>query len=111
MLFRSKEDLLTLLVRQPKVAFDPDGIELIESTVRSTIKGIALVGGIAKVDPTSEDELLLSDDGIYKFTVTTPSASEVSSTDKAQGILNNVNATVYLSGAVHEIGMNLIITI
>lgn len=108
---RIEEDLLTLLVRQPKVAFDPDGIELIESTVRSTIKGIALVGGIAKVDTTSEDELLLSDDGIYKFTVTTPNASDVSSGDKAQGILNNVNATVYLSGAVHEIGMNLIITI
>ena len=46
-----------------------------------------------------------------KFTVTTPNASDVSSSDKAQGILNNVNATVYLSGAVHEIGMNLIITI
>jgi hypothetical protein len=98
-------------VRQPKVSFDPDGLELTESTVRSTIKGIALIGGIAKVDPTSEASLALSDDGIYKFTVTVPNASEVSSTDKAQGILNNVNATVYLSGAVHEIGMNLIITI
>lgn len=108
---RVKEDLLTLLVRQPKVSFDPDGLELTESTVRSTIKGIALVGGIAKVDPTSEAELALSDDGIYKFTVTVPNASEVSSADKAQGTLNNVNATVYLSGAVHEIGMNLIITI
>ena len=42
---RIKEDLLTLLTRQPKVAFDPDGIELIESTVRATIIGIALCQG------------------------------------------------------------------
>ena len=108
---RVKEDLLTLLTRQPKVAFDPDGLELIESTVRSTIKGIALVGGIAKIDPTSEDELALSDDGIYKFTVSVPASSDISSSDKAQGILNNVVATIYLSGSVQEIGMNLIITI
>ena len=108
---RINENIFRLLVTTPKVTMDPDGLEKIAANVRATLRERALVGAIAVVDTANDADLLLSDDGQYKYKVTTPAMADITDNDKANRILNNVTATFYVSGAIHEVGVNLIITV
>jgi hypothetical protein len=88
---RMQTRILTLLTNAKKVPYTDSGIALVEAEVRAQLsEGVAQGYLAASPSPT----------------VTVPSASSVSSTDKTNRVLNNVNFTAVLAGAIHAANIN-----
>lgn len=90
---RIQQLVFTPLANTAKVPYTNAGIEVIASAVRT-----ALQEGVAS-------SLLSS------FTVTAPQVSEVSSADRGNRILPNVNFTAVLAGAVHTVEVDGVVTV
>ena len=87
---RMQENIFGALVVPDKVAFDDDGIPIIENEVRGTIdEGIA-AGGFSKSPP---------------YTVSTPKAADISSEDKDDRVFNGIEYFAPLAGAIHAVGV------
>jgi hypothetical protein len=96
-------NVFNVLKVNKKVPFTDAGIGLIGGTMDATLKDAQDIGGIA---PTEYD-----DDGnaTYGYTVTVPTASDVTSADKQARKLTGCKWSAKLAGAIHvvEIGGNL----
>lgn len=87
-------NVFTLLVNTQKVPFTNEGIQQIVSEVRAGIQ-------------TSVDSGFLAAD----YTVTAPDVADVSTTDKGNRILPDVNFTATLAGAIHKVTINGVVSL
>lgn len=104
---RIESALLLLFLNNLKISMDSRGLAQIESTITGELQALAAVGAIAEVDTTSEADMAFSEDGKYLYKVTVPTRSQIPANDRANGIVPNVVASFYVSGAVKEIQINL----
>lgn len=86
---RMQERLLQLLANAEKVPFTQPGITSLENEVRAQLAEAVTKGVITDT-----------------FTVTPPLVGNVSSTDKANRVLNNLDFTATLQGAIHQVTVN-----
>lgn len=91
---RMIENVFGLLARSPKVPFTDAGISLIVAEVEKTLKDGFNNGIIA------------DEDGKPLFEVSAPTRSEVSTNDKANRTLPDVNWTATIAGAVESVKIN-----
>ncbi len=89
---RMTENVFGLLARSNKVPFTDGGIAQVVTEVEKTLKD-AVNNGIIALDA----------DGQPLFSVSAPSASEVSTNDKANRLLPNVEWSATLAGAIHDV--------
>ena len=93
---RMQERIYSRLVNNDKIPYTNKGIAVIENEIRGQLQdGIA--AGLLASDPA--------------FTVTVPDSADVSSTDKANRELNNVEFEATLAGAVHKITIQGVVTL
>jgi hypothetical protein len=85
-----------LLVNSPKVPYTNAGITAIEGEIRRS-----LTEGVTNDFIATEPA----------FTVTTPNVSDVSQADKANRVLRNVTFQATLSGAIHVVEINGVVSI
>jgi hypothetical protein len=97
-------NVFSVLSQASKVPYDDGGINSIVAAIqKSGEKGIA-VGGLTALQNDSKGNTI----GGYK--VTAPLFSTVSANDRNNRILNNVKFTFYLSGAIHAVTINGVVT-
>ncbi len=96
---RLEEEVSRLLFSKGKVAYDNKGIALVVDAVRTVLRQATAQGIVA-----------LDDNGQGMFTITAPKRSEASVNDVANRVLNNVNWTAVLAGAVEKVTINGILT-
>lgn len=98
---RITENVYSLLVNQPKVPYTDSGIAAVEAEITRVLQQGVTVGGIAPDDG----------EGGASFTVTVPAAADVSPTDKANRVLNNVLFDALLAGAIHAVNIQGTVTV
>jgi hypothetical protein len=81
-----------LLLSQPKIPYDSSGIIRVENAVRAPLQA------------AKESGILASD---REINVSVPESANVPSADRTNRVLNNVNASVYYSGAIHHVRIDL----
>lgn len=87
--------IFTLLVNNDKIPYTDAGITRVEAQIRSALELGQARGGIA---PTEYDE---NHNRNLGFTVTVPLSSQISFGQKASRILEDVEFTARLAGAIH----------
>ncbi len=97
---RLTENLYSLFINNDKIPMDNTGIAQVEGVVRTVLKQAGNNGIIARA--TTDDDLKKSDDKEFMYIVTVPTRSDISPTDRANRILNNVEFVYWLAGAVHK---------
>lgn len=92
--------IFSLLVNSAKVPYTDGGIAQIENVMRASLLQGQVRGGVA---PT---EFL--DDGTANpgFVVSVPLSSNINTNNKANRVLNDMNFTARLAGAVHVVNVN-----
>lgn len=98
-------EVYSVLVNSSKVPYTDDGINAVVDAISKPLQIAQNRGGIS---PTSYDS---NDVQIGGYFVTAPLASAVSSTDKANRELNDVEFTAFLAGAIHKVVINGIVTL
>lgn len=96
---RIDESIFGTLLRAKKVPYTNTGISMIEAAIEAPIKQAANNGMIAE------------DDGEYLYEITVPRRSDTTVNDRAERLLPNIEAVVYLAGSVHGGKVNLIIQV
>ncbi|MDQ0299639.1 hypothetical protein J2S78_002059 [Salibacterium salarium] len=91
---RMGEAVQEVLVSNDKVAFDNDGISLIESTVRSILK-----------QAVSDDYRIIArdNDGNGLFTLSAPNRSDINESDLEDRLLPDIEWEATIAGAVHNV--------
>jgi hypothetical protein len=89
-------DVIEDLVNSEKIPYTGAGIVVVENRVWERIAAGIAAGGLA-------------DDGDHSVTV--PDIQDVSSTDKNNRILNDVEFTAYLAGAIHKVAIAGVVTV
>lgn len=100
-----RENVFGLLVRSDKPPYTRAGIVLISNQLESALKEGQTVGGISDFD-TDEDG-----NQIGGYVITLPDFGSISTNDKANRILRNVNFKAWLSGAIHTVVINGTLTV
>lgn len=102
---RIQESIYGLLTRLPKVPYTQVGIDAVGAALETPLKVGQNRGGIS---PTVYD-----DDGnqVGGYIITLPRIQDVPFADKAARFLDNVKFTAYLSGAIHAVKVNGIVTL
>lgn len=90
------ENIFALLVNQPKVPFTDAGIASIEAEIRAALTA-------------SQDSGFLALDPAY--TVTVPLAAAVSTADKADRFLPDVEFSATLAGAIHKVRVEGVVSL
>ena len=96
---RLEEEVSRLLFTKDKVPYDDKGIALVVDAVRTVLRQATAQGIVA-----------LDENGQGMFTVTAPKRADVPKNDIANRVLNNVNWTVTLAGAVERVTINGVLT-
>lgn len=94
---RIEEDVFAILANSDKVPYTDGGIAIIESALRKVLREGQQVGGIIPDFVNSSNVL------VPGFTVTVPSAADISDSDKATRTLRDVEFTAQLAGAIHAV--------
>jgi len=102
---RITENVYSLLVNQKKVPYTSAGIVAIESRINQVLKTGQNRNGIS---PEHYDEQDAQDGGFF---TEVPAISDISPTDKANRILNDVKFTAWLAGAIHAVVIKGIVTL
>lgn len=92
---RLQESIYTELVNVDKIPFTDAGVAVVEGAVRGVLNEAARVG-------------LLDPDSIE---VTVPLVSAVSTTDRGNRLLPDINFSARLQGAIHKVEVNGVITV
>jgi hypothetical protein len=92
-------NVFNALVNRDKVPYTDEGIAIIEAQVRQALELGVTRGGIA---PDEYDE-----DGNtnYGYTISVPLAANISANQKASRVLNDVEFTARLAGAIHVVNI------
>lgn len=98
-------DVFELLKRLKKVPYTNAGIAAIQSIIIKRLVMGQDVGGISPME-FDADEIQIGG-----FNTSVPALADVSSSDKAARILNNVKFTAWLAGAIHVVNIQGIITV
>ncbi|MEE9374561.1 MAG: DUF3383 family protein [Saprospiraceae bacterium] len=107
---RIQEDQFKLLLDAPKVSFTDSGINRVNEVLKKTLKQEQSTEDQQRgISEATFDEVTKAQTGGF-FTVV-PLASSIPSVDKANRELNNVQFTAFLSGAIHKITINGILTL
>lgn len=93
---RMTERIFTLLANADKVPFTDPGVASVEAEVRAQLDDGIDQGGLA-LDPA--------------YTVTVPKVADVSSTDRGNRTLPDVEFTATLAGAIHKVTVTGVVTI
>jgi len=99
-----KTDVFRTLKISKKVPYTTEGILSIKNAMESSLKTGQDRGGIS---PLEYDDDKLQIGGYY---ITMPKIEDVPIIDKANRILNNVQFTAFLAGAIHKCVINGIVT-
>lgn len=101
---RIQEEIYGVFVKNSKVPYTPTGLVSISSAIEQVLRVGQANGGIS--------EYLQDDDGNQNggFIVTLPNYNTISAVDKANRELNNVKFTAWLSGAIHAVAVNGVVT-
>lgn len=89
LIVRMQERLLQLLANSDKIAYTQSGITALENEVRAQLKEAVGFSVITE-----------------GFTVTPPNIDDISSTDKANRVLGNMDFSATLAGAIHSVTIN-----
>lgn len=92
---RMTENVFGLLVRSPKVPFVDGGIAMVVAEVEKTLKDGANKGIIAK-----------DEDGNPLYSVKAPKAADISTNDKANRLLPDIEWEATIAGAVEKVKIN-----
>ena len=87
------------LVNNDKIPYTDAGIAIIENQVRSALQLGQERGGIAPDEVTADNKINLG------YTVTVPLAASISASQKATRILEGVEFTARLAGAIHAVNV------
>lgn len=93
---RLTERIYQRLVNLPKVPYTDAGVAIFETEVRAQLMA-AIDAGVLAADP--------------KPVVTVPSVRNVSANDRAGRVLPDIRFTAYLSGAIHSVKVEGVVTI
>lgn len=92
-----KVNVVTAMINRNKVPYTDAGIAIIEAAIRQALARGQATGGIA---PTEYDE---NGNENLGYTVTVPLAATISPNQKASRILEDVQFTARLAGAIHVV--------
>jgi hypothetical protein len=92
-----KVNVVTAMINRNKVPYTDAGIAIIEAAIRQALARGQATGGIA---PTEYDE---NGNENLGYTVTVPLAATISPNQKASRILEDVEFTARLAGAIHVV--------
>lgn len=101
---RIQEEVYSVFVRNDKVPYTPSGLVSISSAIEQVLRVGQNNGGISEY---SQDDEGIQNGG---FIVILPTYNDISSTDKANRILNNVKFTAWISGAIHAVNITGVVT-
>lgn len=102
---RITEAVYSLLVRSPKVPYTSKGIAAVESSIDAPLRIGQNRGGI------SPKEFNTDGNQIGGYFITVPAIQDVPTVDKANRLLQDVNFTAFLSGAIHAVQINGVVTL
>jgi hypothetical protein len=102
---RITESVYSALVGQPKVPYTAIGIMVIKSALEQPLKIGQNRGGIS---PTAFDDDKKQIGGYY---IMTPSFASIPTSDKIARTLTDVRFVAYLSGAIHSVVINGVVTL
>lgn len=102
---RITESVFSALVGQTKVPYTQVGIMVIKSALEAPLKIGQNRGGIS---PTAFDE---NDAQIGGYYIEVPEFSSISQADKIARTLTDVKFTAFLSGAIHSVVVNGVVTL
>jgi hypothetical protein len=94
-------DLLSLFLKNDKVAFDDVGIGQVEGVVRDVLKRAGDNGIIAAA--VSDTDLENSDDKEYIYTVTVVSRADSPANERALRTYNGISFVYTTAGAIHKV--------
>lgn len=102
---RITENVYSILVNKLKVPYTNDGIAAIDGSIKQILQIGQNRGGIS---PTSFD-----DDGnqIGGYYTETPNLQDIADQDKIDRLLQDVKFTAFLSGAIHKVRIDGIVTV
>jgi hypothetical protein len=102
---RITESVYSALVSQPKVPYTAIGIMVIKSALEQPLKIGQNRGGIS---PTAFDDDKKQIGGYF---IETPSFASIPTSDKIARTLTDVKFTAFLSGAIHSVVINGVVTL
>lgn len=103
--FRINVEVSQVFLKNDKIPYTDSGIQSIANAIETPLKAGQNRNGIS---PTSFDDEGVQNGGYF---IETPLAANVSTTDKANRVLNDVNFTAWLAGAIHKVKINGIVRV
>lgn len=103
--FRINVEVSQVFLKNEKVPYTDEGIQAIANAIESPLKAGQNRGAISL---TEYDEEGVQVGG---YSITTPLSVNVSTTDKANRELNDVNFVAWLSGAIHKVKIDGIVRV
>lgn len=102
---RIRESVYGLLVSQKKVPYDDSGISAVVGQIQVPLDQAIANGALTAIERDRDGNVI----GGYE--IRAPLARNVSSSDKNNRILNDVEFTAYLSGAIHAVTIQGVVTV
>lgn len=103
---RMAESVYTVLVNNPKVAYEDRGIESIANAMETPLKTGQNRGAITPLKFAEEDGRQIGG-----YNITTPALETIPDADKQNGLLQDVEFTAWYSGAIQKVQINGVVTL